>query len=807
MAKAPDSSELSPYLDAGFTLIPLHRFDKTTVKKGKDGKEIVMQRGKTPVHSNWTSRAYNDNTQAVGHMGRGFNVGVRLRADQIVIDVDPRNFAEGDDPLSRLAADYNLDLANAPTVITGSGGKHIYFSKPKVRVIDTLEGYDGIEFKSAGRQVVAAGSVHPDTGERYLWDEDTPHLSEAPAMPKKLGKKIVRREVENKTEGGEYSPEQIEAMLDSMDPHDFDSNDPWFRLMQAVHQASGGDAREEFIAWSTSDPAYSDNAGEIGLRWDSLSTTKAGAKVGKGTLDQLVIKHGDRTTIPRHTAQEEFGEGEHALDTDLDEETEAALDEAEKQQSNLDKALEEFWMVSEKKPVVAVRRLGKGAENHEMVWTRLNIEAARAEWANKPKVYQLVDGKRKAVPLFDVWLEHPRRKTSAGFDFDPTGKPFIQATDGTVRLNEWRGWSVPAIENEDAWSILRNMLWDVFCEGREDIYEYILNWCAFVMQRPEKQAEVAFCMRGGKGVGKGTLGNVMARLTGQYGVKIEDPDDFVTNFNIHLNNRVFLFSDEAVKPYDKRAESKFKSLLTEPTFMVEPKGVDKYKAHNYLHVMMASNESWVVPMDMEHERRFFVVDAAPVHQGDHGFWTSLHHQLNNGGYEAFLWHLMNRDIDGWHPRQNIPRTKAMDEQKVASLDPIQQWFLRAVHEGFDDPTLLTSIMDDEKAELFDWDEEGVYVPSQLLYDEFERFCAKLRINAGAAGRIHIRQFGKELKKVCQTSAARKVWTGEAIGFNKDAQDRVRVNWLPSRRECIEHMGKLGIWEEDEADLDEDDLWA
>ncbi|MEO1208429.1 MAG: bifunctional DNA primase/polymerase [Cyanobacteria bacterium J06638_20] len=804
MANAPDASELSPYLDAGFTLIPLHKHDKTTVRTGKDGKKRVMQRGKSPIHSNWTARQYGDSDQAITHMRRGYNVGVRLRADQVVIDVDPRNFADGDDPLSRLAADYGLDLANAPTVITGSGGKHIYFTKPKVKVLDTLEGYDGIEFKSAGRQVVAAGSMHPDTRELYRWNEDTPHIAEAPKLPKKLGKKIVRREVENKTEGGEYSPEQIEAMLDSMDPHDFDSNDPWFRLMQAVHQASGGDAREEFIAWSTSDPEYSDNSGEIGLRWDSLSTTKAGSKVGKGTLDQLVIKHGDRNTIPKHTAKEEFGDGEHAVDHELDEQTLEAVDEASRQKSNLEAVLDEYWYVAEKRPVIAVRQLGKGAEFHEEVWVRLNMESVRTLWANKPKVYQLIDGKRKAVPLFDVWVESPRRKTAAGFEFDPTAEPILKARDGTIRLNEWRGWGYPYVQKEQGWSILDRMLWEVFCDGREDIYEYILNWCAYVFQHPERTAEVAFCMRGGKGVGKGTLGNIMARLCGQYGVKIEDPDAITNNFNQHLENRVFLFADEAVRPYDKKAESKFKSLLTEPTFMVEPKGVDKYKAHNYLHVMMASNENWVVPMDMEHERRFFVVDAAPVYQGNHAFWVSLHEQMEDGGYEAFLYDMLHRDIEGWHPRKNIPRTRAMDEQKIASLDPIQQWFLRAVHEGFDDPMLLTALLTDEEAEDFDWDTDSTPVPTRLLYDDFERFCAKVKINAGAAGRIHSKQFGKELRKVVDVRAKRLVFHGEAVGFATDSQNRVAVMYLPSREKCIEHLQRLGIWEPD--DPEDDDPW-
>lgn len=806
MANAPDSSELSPLIEAGFDLIPLHRYDKTTVRKNKDGSTRTEQRGKTPVHANWRNRKYGDVEQAVTHMRRGWNVGVRLRDDQIVIDVDPRHFKKGDDPLERLALDFDLDLDQAPTVITGSGGKHIYFTKPKgVKVLNSLEGYEGVEFKSAGRQVVAPGSLHPDTGEMYRWDDDRPHAAEAPKMPKGLGKEIARREVDNKSEGGEYTVDQIVAMLDSMDPSEFDSNDPWFKLMSAVHQATGGEARDEFIAWSTGDGQYADDGAIIGLRWDSLSADKEGAKVGKGTLDQLVIKHGDRNTIPKHTAAEEFGDGEHAMDTELDDETVAHLEEVSKEERMIDRLLRDCWLVRERQPVIAVRQYGKGSEAHELVWATHTQEAFKAEWANAPVLYRLVDGKRKPVSMFEAWMTSTKRKTAVGFEFDPTGEPIIKAKDGTLRLNEWRGWSYPPVGKEQGWALLDQMIWEVFCDGREDLYKYILNWCAYLFQHPEKPAEVAFCMRGGKGIGKGTLGNILNRLTGQYGMKIEDPDALTNNFNQHLHKRVFLFADEAVKPYDQKAESKLKSILTEPTMRIEPKGKDSFQAQNYLHIMMASNSEWIVPMDMLHERRYFVVDGKPVYQNKIGFWDALHDQLENGGYEAFLHDMLSRDIEGWHPRWNIPHTQAMDDQRQANLDPIPAWWLAVVHSGFDDPMTVMALAGED--EEVDWDKQEVTIPNKVLYDEFARFCKELRINAGSNGRIYEGVFGKELRKVCETRGVRVRFLGEAIGFNKDGQNRVKATTIPSRQDCIQKLKDMGLWRHEEiTDEEDDDLW-
>lgn len=66
--------------------------------------------------------------KAKARLKAGANVGVRLRDTDLVIDVDPRHFAEGDDPVARLKADFRLP--DAPFVRTGGGGRHHYYRKP-----------------------------------------------------------------------------------------------------------------------------------------------------------------------------------------------------------------------------------------------------------------------------------------------------------------------------------------------------------------------------------------------------------------------------------------------------------------------------------------------------------------------------------------------------------------------------------------------------------------------------------------------------------------------------------------------------
>ncbi len=132
------------------------------------GFPLIPLRGKIPSIKEWGKTP-------VGKFGvpelspEGVNYGVVLSENDIVVDVDPRNFKNGDDSLKRLKADIHDDLDKTFTVKTGGGGYHVYFTKPtgmRDDVSNSIPKYPGIEFKSFRRQVVGPGSIHPDAPHR-----------------------------------------------------------------------------------------------------------------------------------------------------------------------------------------------------------------------------------------------------------------------------------------------------------------------------------------------------------------------------------------------------------------------------------------------------------------------------------------------------------------------------------------------------------------------------------------------------------------------------------------------------------------
>ena len=156
------------------------------------GYALIPLRGKTPVDRDWGSTlpgAYDP-----AQLAAGANYGVVLTAADLVVDVDPRNFAKGDNPVKRLREKIG-DPLRSFAVKTGGGGYHIYFKKSvDVLVRNSLGEFPGVEFKAGpGRQVVGPGSLHPETNAEYVIAQGSP--AEVAEVPAALLELVRRTEV------------------------------------------------------------------------------------------------------------------------------------------------------------------------------------------------------------------------------------------------------------------------------------------------------------------------------------------------------------------------------------------------------------------------------------------------------------------------------------------------------------------------------------------------------------------------------------------------------------------------------------
>ncbi len=286
------------------------------------------------------------------------------------------------------------------------------------------------------------------------------------------------------------------------------------------------------------------------------------------------------------------------------------------------------------------------------------------------KYVEVDEGRKKSMGHW--WLQHPRRRQYDTLVFRP-GEPEEIGNS----LNLWKGFAVTPQPGD--WSKLRRHIVDVLADGIQEHADYILSWVAWMVQNPDRRAEVALVLKGGRGTGKGTFANALRAIFGRHALQVSSAKHVAGDFNAHLRSVVFLFSDESYFPGAKASEGTLKRLLTEETLFIEAKGRDGEEVPNCLHVLMASNEDWVVPAGMD-ERRFAVFEVSASRAQDEAYFAEINAELAAGGVEAFLYDMLAMDLGNWHPRR-VPQTNALLDQKLNSLTPLQEWVYGLLQEG------------------------------------------------------------------------------------------------------------------------------
>lgn len=699
----PDPRGLTAHAKAGHELLALH----AAGDRDRKGRAL----GKAPVGSGWPTRSPLSLFEAEEHMAGGGNVGVRLRACDLVVDADPRNYAPGDDALRRLRADFGLP--DCPTVETGGGGFHLYMRKPEdLEVMNSLPDYPGVEFKSLGRQVVAAGSIHPDTRRFYAWDPLDDDPSTAPFAPNALLDAIRPCDRQNAgAEAGEHSPEELALLLGGLDACAYGTNDLWLPIAMAAHHATTGLGEDEFVAWCETDPEFADDGERVRKRWASFSWAKSGRAYTVKTIYRELHKAGRGDLVE--------AVGRASPEEDFPDEPEA---EAKPARGLIDRMNERFCVVLNGGKFAVFMEDEDGVfDPPRRVWTKMS-RADFIHYHEDERVRPM--GSKRDLSVAEVWLADPRRRKYRGIVMDPEGRH-------GDKLNLWRGWAVEPKPGD--WSLMKDLIEDVLCSGDGASSDFVLRWIAYMLQKPGVSPEVAICFRGAEGTGKGTLGRALMAITGIHGLTVSSPTQFAGRFNAHLRSVAFLFADEAFWPGHKEAEGVLKQLVTEPVIAYEAKGADIVPGRNLVHLMMASNNEWVVPAGLD-ARRFAVFDVSDRRRGDEAFFQALNDQLLNGGLAAMAHDLMALELGDWRPARHVPKTQALADQKALSLDPTSKWWMGLLTRG----VLPTT-------ELLDWESKPVALDSVAkaeLVDDFDRFLKANRIFSAKATHKSVVAAGK-----------------------------------------------------------------
>lgn len=682
------------YASQGFYIVPIRPNGKAIPGKSYNFNYSHASRNEKVV-AKW----YGD-----GGKFQGWNIGLATgrRGGIFAVDIDMHGEVNGLEEFNGVVPEGFRHTG--PVQRTPNGGLHLIMewghncrsSTGKIaRGVDTRGG----EEDSCKGHIVAWPSTVD--GKEYEWDQ----FGEVEEVPDfimdRMGTGPIRRPSEG-ARGNEYissddleekfSLDQIQTMLDAIDPNEL-TYDDWLQVGQAIHsQHSDGTGLRLWDQWSQRDTSKgSDGKPRYGShvcsgRWAGFD---AAGSVRIGTLIFFARQRG----------------------WDL---SQAVPDPNADRIDTLVAELNEKYAVLPMGSDVMVLEDGIDVPEEfrriQPTWRLFKKTAFRSLLENRFEVsVDPKSGKVGKTPVADIWLAHEERRTyPAGLGMFPN-KP--QRYQGYY--NMWQGLSVEPTPGD--WSLFKNHVREIVCDGDEELFEWVLDWVADLYQDPSNPKGCAIVLHGIEGCGKGTFAEMLGSPFGTAYKHITSEEHLVGRFNAHLADTIFLFADEVVYGGNRKVAGQLKALVTERYITAERKGVDAIQFHNCTHLVVASNEDWFIPAGPQ-SRRWLVLDVSGKRANDREYFNSIHTQMDNGGLAGMLHELLGREIT--RDLRKAPETDALQIQRAqyAATDSVNDWWSYQLNRG-------KMFVSDIRAEHKGWPEK---VMKSDLIDHYRMWCNEHR---------------------------------------------------------------------------------
>jgi len=293
----------------------------------------------------------------------------------------------------------------------------------------------------------------------------------------------------------------------------------------------------------------------------------------------------------------------------------------------------------------------------------------------------------KKIKMVDMLFNSSIINRVRGLTFDPSTNELLVVTKEGLMVNQWKGWGVEPAEQrvlDEQVEPFITYIREVICSGNEEHYEWVMGWLADMVQWPGSKPGTALVLVGVQGAGKTFLGeHIMGKIVGgSHYAQIKDITKLTDKFNTVIDNKIFIQCDEAIHSYQKDVASRLKSVISDGSITIEPKGVNAYQKPNHMRLLFTSNEEtramFIDPSP--YERRFSVIKVSASKAMDLNYWSFMHLWTPSALPKIMRWLL-----DYKYDRRLIQRpieTAAKQEIQRDGVDVEVSWILSRIASGF-----------------------------------------------------------------------------------------------------------------------------
>lgn len=334
-----------------------------------------------------------------------------------------------------------------------------------------------------------------------------------------------------------------------------------------------------------------------------------------------------------------------------------------------------------------------------------------------------VEGKSKVVnpaELIDANIPPDREVATIGFKPGASEVFTLTESDGGKKyLNTWsdpRQYIRDGAIDDSVWDEFMFLVSRIYGPEGTDEYQLGLDLPAWLIQKPGIKPVVSpFIMSRRRGVGKSLYFNVLQNTFGY----TRDGDiqarphkvDEITGRFFNPNGATLLMFDEVQFPVhrDMRKESAgfwkhLKSLVTQETIPVEPKGGNIIIMPNLAGIMMAGNTGNNFPIE-EFDRRIWLIDNDPIELVpglvDRFFMMSkniIGKEEKRKIINSLLFHINRHKIKLPLDRMRAPMNELKKEMMMSSMTDLEEWWI--THFDNTDNLLATTPMLNKSAIMY-----------------------------------------------------------------------------------------------------------
>ena len=210
-------------------------------------------------------------------------------------------------------------------------------------------------------------------------------------------------------------------------------------------------------------------------------------------------------------------------------------------------------------------------------------------------------------------------------NFNVVGMKFYKPHD-PLYISVFNGlfYKTDAPINEDLIKPFLGHVHDIICSGNEEIYNFILDWIAFVIQKPYNKTKSVICLVGDQGTGKNIFTKVVCEMLRNYSVVANKIEQILGKNNSIIENKRIVIGDEVSAFHKAKLElwNSFKHDITEYEGMFEDKYVPQHPGDNVANYILVSNNGICVPVE-ETDRRYLILQVSNAHIQDEVYFDAL----------------------------------------------------------------------------------------------------------------------------------------------------------------------------------------